>query len=143
MHEINAPHQRTRRGWAGLRGRMAAAFVVLLVGALVVTLGVIRARHESVPSRALVRPPAASPSVSQSAPSSSPVASPSRSQPTPGVGLPRSVPVSVWIPKINARSSLVGLGLNANGSLQTPPVSTPMQAGWYDLGPARVNADRR
>jgi LPXTG-site transpeptidase (sortase) family protein len=50
-------------------------------------------------------------------------------------GLARSVPVSMSIPSINARSSLIQLGLNADQSVQVPPVSTPMQAGWYDQGP--------
>jgi LPXTG-site transpeptidase (sortase) family protein len=50
-------------------------------------------------------------------------------------GLARSVPVSLRIPSIGAQSSLVGLGLNADQSVQVPPVSTPMQAGWYDQGP--------
>lgn len=45
-------------------------------------------------------------------------------------------PTSVTVPKINANSSLIPLGLRSNGSLQTPPATTPMQAGWYSLGPA-------
>jgi LPXTG-site transpeptidase (sortase) family protein len=47
---------------------------------------------------------------------------------------PRVVPVSVRIPKIGATSTLVGLGLNPDGTVQVPPVHTPMQAGWYDRG---------
>ena len=54
---------------------------------------------------------------------------------TSATGLARSVPVSVRIPAISARSTLVSLGLNADGSVQVPPVSTPMQAGWFDGGP--------
>ena len=49
--------------------------------------------------------------------------------------LPASTPVSVDIPKIGAHSSLVQLGLNADQTVQVPPVSTPMQAGWYEEGP--------
>lgn len=45
------------------------------------------------------------------------------------------MPVEVDIPKIGARSSLVSLGLNADGTLEVPPVSHPQQAGWYDNGP--------
>ncbi|MFD1049297.1 class F sortase, partial [Kibdelosporangium lantanae] len=44
-------------------------------------------------------------------------------------------PTSVEIPKIGAKSSLVSLDLNADGTVQVPPVSTPMQAGWYDKAP--------
>jgi LPXTG-site transpeptidase (sortase) family protein len=54
---------------------------------------------------------------------------------TTAVGLPRSAPVSVRIPAIDAQSTLVALGLNSDGSVQLPPVSTPMQAGWFDGGP--------
>ncbi|MBB5893483.1 sortase (surface protein transpeptidase) [Kutzneria kofuensis] len=39
------------------------------------------------------------------------------------------------IPKIGAHSTLVQLGLNADKTIEVPPVSTPMQAGWYKLGP--------
>ncbi|WP_020662586.1 class F sortase [Amycolatopsis benzoatilytica] len=49
--------------------------------------------------------------------------------------LPKSDPVSLDIPKIDAHSSLVPLGLNPDNSVQVPPVSTPMQAGWYQNGP--------
>lgn len=49
--------------------------------------------------------------------------------------LPASTPVSVDIPKIGAHSSLVPLGLNADHTVEVPPVSTPMQAGWYEYGP--------
>jgi LPXTG-site transpeptidase (sortase) family protein len=49
--------------------------------------------------------------------------------------LPRSTPVSVRIPSIEAQSSLVQLGLNPDKTVQLPPVSTPMQAGWYEYSP--------
>ncbi|MFC0439123.1 class F sortase [Kutzneria buriramensis] len=49
--------------------------------------------------------------------------------------LAASTPVSVDIPKIGAHSSLVPLGLNADQTIEVPPVSTPMQAGWYKEGP--------
>jgi sortase (surface protein transpeptidase) len=32
-------------------------------------------------------------------------------------------------------SSLVGLGLNADGTVEVPPVTAPMQAGWFAGGP--------
>ncbi|WP_103353077.1 class F sortase [Amycolatopsis sp. CA-128772] len=49
--------------------------------------------------------------------------------------LPRSEPVSLDIPKIGARSSLVPLGLNPDNTVQVPPVTTPLQAGWYTYAP--------
>lgn len=54
-----------------------------------------------------------------------------------------ALPASVKIPSINASSTLVALGENPDGTVQVPPVSTPMQAGWYvgssapgEVGPA-------
>jgi hypothetical protein len=49
---------------------------------------------------------------------------------------PAALPVSVRIPSIGAKSTLLPLGLNPDGSVQVPPVSTPLQAGWYDGGAA-------
>jgi hypothetical protein len=49
--------------------------------------------------------------------------------------LPKSEPVSIDIPKIGAHSSLVPLGLNADNTIQVPPVTTPLQAGWYTYAP--------
>lgn len=46
----------------------------------------------------------------------------------------RSVPAQVRIPRINAQSGLIPLGLNADGTIQVPPLSRPMQAGWYRYG---------
>ncbi|RSN59405.1 hypothetical protein DMH01_21165 [Amycolatopsis sp. WAC 04182] len=65
-------------------------------------------------------------------------ASPSASQPSPPAVDPaiRVAPIAVHIPKIDADSSLIKLGLDANRRMQTPPVATPMQAGWYEPGPA-------
>jgi sortase (surface protein transpeptidase) len=59
---------------------------------------------------------------------------------------------TVTIPKLNETSQLVGLGLNADKSIQVPPLAAPMQAGVYTKGPmpgqvgpavvlAHINAD--
>lgn len=40
-------------------------------------------------------------------------------------------PTAVTIPKIGAHSSLIPLGLTADGGLDVPPVDTPEQAAWY------------
>lgn len=50
--------------------------------------------------------------------------------------LPRSVPVRVAIPSIGVRAPLIGLGLDADGSVQVPAADRPGEAGWYDRGPA-------
>jgi sortase (surface protein transpeptidase) len=76
-------------------------------------------------------PPAAQP------PPARPVAvNPAGEQPADAVAaLPKSDPVSIDIPKIGARSSLVPLGVNADNTIQVPPVTTPLQAGWYTYAP--------
>ena len=50
-------------------------------------------------------------------------------------GLPKSDPVSVDVPKIGAKSTLVPLGLNPDNTVEVPPVTQPKQAGWYSNGP--------
>jgi sortase (surface protein transpeptidase) len=47
----------------------------------------------------------------------------------------KSDPVSVDVPKIGVHSTLISLGLNADNTVQVPPLSNPMQAGWYEYGP--------
>jgi Sortase domain len=69
-----------------------------------------------------VSPPAGAPTVS-STPTVRPVAD----------------PIAISIPKIGARSELIKLGLNADGSLEVPPVDQPGLGGWY--AGADVNAD--
>ncbi|MCU1651737.1 MAG: class sortase [Pseudonocardia sp.] len=49
--------------------------------------------------------------------------------------LAASAPTELRIDAINASSSLVPLGLNPDQTITVPPVSTPLQASWYRLGP--------
>lgn len=39
------------------------------------------------------------------------------------------------IPSIGVRSTLIPLGLNADGTVEVPSLDEPMQAGWYRYGP--------
>ncbi|RSM39861.1 class F sortase [Amycolatopsis balhimycina DSM 5908] len=71
-----------------------------------------------------------------------PAGQPVEVTPEPGAGdqdvlaaMPKSEPVSIDIPKIGAHSSLIPLGLNADNTIQVPPVTTPLQAGWYTYAP--------
>ncbi|KZB82604.1 class F sortase [Amycolatopsis regifaucium] len=50
-------------------------------------------------------------------------------------GMPKADPVSIDVPKIEAKSSLIPLGLNPDNTVEVPPVTQPMQAGWYLNGP--------
>lgn len=44
------------------------------------------------------------------------------------------LPVSVEIPDLDVRSTLIDLHLDAADHLEAPPVTEPMQAGWYADG---------
>jgi sortase (surface protein transpeptidase) len=60
-----------------------------------------------------------------------------------GPSLPRSVPVSVAIPAIGVDSTLLHLGLNADGSIQVPSLVTSAgEAAWYEYSatPGQVGA---
>ncbi len=69
---------------------------------------------------------------------------PATVDPTPVVAqLPRSVPVRLRIPAIGVDSKLMDLGLQPDGTLETPPGAFP--AGWFtgaptpgELGPAII-----
>ncbi len=46
-----------------------------------------------------------------------------------------AIPVSVDIPTLGVHAThLMPLGVNKNGSMQTPPVDQPMTLGWYTRG---------
>lgn len=49
--------------------------------------------------------------------------------------LPRSKPVAIDIPAIGVRSSLISLGLNADGTVQVPSGNSYDRAGWYKYSP--------
>ena len=103
-----------RRGWLlGLAGVLVAVLAVLAL-----TL----ARHQGQPD---------TPSAAQST-GATPKPVPEEQH---AVAMPKSEPVSLDIPKIDAHSSLIPLGLNPDNSVATPPLNTPMQAGWYTYAP--------
>lgn len=47
----------------------------------------------------------------------------------------RSLPTALDVPAIDAKSTLVSLGLNPDRTVEVPPVDQPLQAGWYEYGP--------
>jgi LPXTG-site transpeptidase (sortase) family protein len=49
--------------------------------------------------------------------------------------LARSVPVRIRIPAIAVNAPVIGLGLNADGTIQLPPLAERNVAGWYKHGP--------
>jgi sortase (surface protein transpeptidase) len=61
---------------------------------------------------------------------------PAAPAPAPAPATPaRSLPTALDVPAIDAKSSLVPLGLNADRTVEVPPVDQPLQAGWYEYGP--------
>ncbi len=48
---------------------------------------------------------------------------------------PDLTPAALSVPAIGAQSSLIGLGVDANGGWVEPDVATPEQASWFTEGP--------
>ncbi|MFJ8535098.1 class F sortase [Streptomyces sp. NPDC093591] len=60
----------------------------------------------------------------------------SSAEPTPPPRpLPRSRPTSLRIPSLGIDAPIMGLGLDGNRELETPPVDNPNIVGWYRGGP--------
>ncbi|GGS05039.1 hypothetical protein GCM10010169_57330 [Micromonospora fulviviridis] len=51
-------------------------------------------------------------------------------------GLPRSTPTTISIPRIGVHAEIMTLGMNADGTVQVPPLEQAMKAGWYSPGPS-------
>jgi LPXTG-site transpeptidase (sortase) family protein len=69
------------------------------------------------------------PQVQQPAPAQS------SSAPAPVRPLARSVPSRLRIPKLHVNSPIMKLGLNADHTIQVPPLDQPNLTGWWDGGP--------
>lgn len=52
------------------------------------------------------------------------------------VGLPRSTPTTISIPRIGVDASIMSLGVAADGTVQVPPLDQAQHAGWYNRGPS-------
>ncbi|MFJ8913486.1 class F sortase [Amycolatopsis sp. NPDC102389] len=109
--------------WRGRRAPLVLAAVLLAVLAtLAIVLSGPGETGQAAPPAGTVRTEA--------------VASPSAEpQAEPAAGMPKADPVSIDVPKIEAKSSLIPLGLNADNTVEVPPVTQPLQAGWYENGP--------
>ena len=56
-------------------------------------------------------------------------------KPTAAIGMPRSQPIRIVIPRIGVDTDVMPVGLLTDGSLETPPVLSGL-VGWFDKGPA-------
>ena len=81
-------------------------------------------------------PPVTTSAAPAPATSSTPKPVPPSTTAAPGETLPESAPVSFDIPKIGASSDLLHLGLNSDGTIETPPIDEKVShAGWFDQSP--------
>ena len=143
----------TRLFGSGRRRLLASAAAVLLlasVGTLV--LGLSAQHHPPQPPASAALPASGvpdaasaagsspgtggSPSTSKPAatPSPTPTPTPSPSPSTPAA--PAATPTAISIPEIGVSHSLIQLGQNSDGTIQTPPLTAPEVPGWYRYSPA-------
>lgn len=71
--------------------------------------------------------PAAAPSPTTTTPPSTPPATPPAA--------PVAIPTAISIPEIGVHHSLIQLGQNSDGTIETPPLSNPEIPGWYRYSP--------
>ncbi|MDL5158150.1 class F sortase [Actinomycetospora termitidis] len=71
-------------------------------------------------------------SAPSSVPRCTPIGPPTHLDRTP---LPSSDPIGITVGSIDACSSLLAVGVDAQKRIEVPSVHTPEQAGWYRLGP--------
>ena len=107
---------------------LGAAGVVLLVAAVIaIVIGVRAQRHAPQPPTSAGSPVAVVPS------SSAPGGSPSST--TRGPILARSLPTRLDVPAIGVHSSLLRIGLDSAGMIQTPPLGPDSHAYWLTVSP--------
>ncbi len=108
-----APPPGTR---VSLRARIAGLAGVLLIMAGATAVGVAVGAQVHAPQPALVAAGAIGPFEGR----------------THGPSLPRSLPLSIDIPAIGLHSRLLDLGINSNGMIQVPSLTTQAgEAAWY------------
>ncbi|MFC1439534.1 class F sortase [Streptacidiphilus sp. N1-10] len=108
-----------------VRALLTGVVAVLLVSGCGSGTAAVRAGSGAGPSGA------GSASTAPSTPPSSAAAAPS----TAPKALAASVPVRLQIPSIGVDTSVMRLGLAADGSVQVPPIEANAPAGWYRNSP--------
>ncbi|WP_194908588.1 class F sortase [Catenulispora rubra] len=124
----------TRLIGSGRRRLPASAAAVLLlasVGTLVVGLS---AQHHPPQPPASAALPASSVSTTPTVPPSTtpPSVTPTTPQKPPA---PAATPTAISIPEIGVNHTLIQLGQNSDGTIQTPPLTEPEVPGWYRYSP--------
>ena len=126
---------RTHRG-----GRLATAVGAVLTVAAVIALflGLRAQRHAPAPPASAASPLATPHQPSSAKATSGPSAGKSAAAAvaTRGLILPSAAPIRLQIPAIGVSSVVRPLGLNADGTVQVPPLTRNSYAGWYRNSPA-------
>jgi Sortase domain len=115
------------RALGSLRARVAGMAGVLLILGGGTAVGVAISAQEHAPQPSSAAAGATGPSAGKAR----------------GPSLRRSPPVSIDIPAIGARSSLLHLGVNADGTIQVPSVNSRVsEAAWYKYSatPGQIGA---
>ena len=136
-----------RRWWDALRSGLRArtrrsrivlsslAAVLVAVAVTLIVIGVTGQKHAPQPpaAAAIPLPSAASTAAPSPRATRAPSSSTAPSSPLPtGVG---SNPIQITIPAIHVQANMMLLGLNADRTVQVPPLSMVGTAGWYDQSP--------
>ena len=102
-----------------MRGKLVVVLAVILIAAGLALAFVLTQRIRFTPDTSMTVPPGVSASV--------PTQPASRS----ARALPWSIPERVVIPAIGVNAPVTEVGLNKDGTVQTPPLGNQNLAGWY------------
>ncbi|MCZ2820248.1 class F sortase [Modestobacter sp. VKM Ac-2977] len=111
----------------------AAAVVLAVVAAVALVIAVTGQQSPPQPAAAAAAVPATDVPAAPPSPVVAAPSPPETAPTTPAAEAPR--PVALEIPAIDARSDLIELGLNDDGTVQVPPLEDVLQAGWYTGSP--------
>ncbi len=134
---------------------LIVATALAVAGVASVAVAVTSQHHAPQPSRSAQAAPLPTTASTTSAPTThatttrpaatstvvpKPTVPPSTTPPLPpvqsGLSLAASQPVTLTIPAISVQTSIMNLGLNADSTVQTPPLSRNSVAGWYEFSPS-------
>lgn len=115
---------------------VALAVLLVLAGAIALTIGIRAQKHAPQPPASAAIPYSAAPGTSGAAPGTSSTAGPKPSTATRGPILPASTPTRLDIPAIGVTSNLLQLGLNPDRTVQVPPLGRGSVPGWYKYSPS-------
>jgi sortase (surface protein transpeptidase) len=126
MSQDEQPGRSARRRYVG-----GLAVLLVLAGIVVLVVGLRSQNHAPQPSSAAAgtQAPASMRAAAGTATSSAPAPAPR------GPLLPKSNPTRLEIPTIGVSSSLLQLALNADQTVQVPPLDKDSRAGWYTGSP--------